>query len=415
MRRTFVRTLPMVGVVLATALALGCGSGSSGSQSNNQGGGGNVNPPSNVQPISVNFGPASDYVDGAFTSVTVCVPGSTSNCQTISGVLVDTGSFGLRLLSPLSISLPAQTDSSGNPIAECAPFADGTTWGSVATADVKIAGETASSMPIQVIGSSTVPNIPTACSSQGLMDTLADLNANGILGVGQAIPDCGTACVSAAQNPGWYYSCPAAGCAITTESVALQVQNPVASFASDNNGVIIELPAVSSVAGTVSGSMIFGIGTQSNNGLKSGTTVFGTDPFGDFSTTYNKVPYLSFLDTGSNGIYFLNSTTTGITQCGTVGGVNLSFWYCPTSSQNISVTNNAEAGTNGASGALTFPIGSASSLLSMGNNAAINGLAGPGSTMFPFDFGLPFFFGRNVYVAIDGKSTPGGTGPYTAY
>ena len=33
-----------------------------------------------------------------------------------------------------------------------------------------------------------------------------------------------------------------------------------------------------------------------------------------------------------------------------------------------------------------------------------------------FDWGLPFFFGRNVFVAIQGQSTrPGGTAPYWAY
>ena len=53
---------------------------------------------SNVQSIAVNGGPSGNYANGLFTSVTVCVPGS-SNCQNISGVLVDTGSFGLRLLS----------------------------------------------------------------------------------------------------------------------------------------------------------------------------------------------------------------------------------------------------------------------------------------------------------------------------
>jgi hypothetical protein len=26
-----------------------------------------------------------------------------------------------------------------------------------------------------------------------------------------------------------------------------------------------------------------------------------------------------------------------------------------------------------------------------------------------------FFFGRNVFIAIEGQNTPGGTGPYTAY
>ena len=30
-------------------------------------------------------------------------------------------------------------------------------------------------------------------------------------------------------------------------------------------------------------------------------------------------------------------------------------------------------------------------------------------------WGLPFFFGRNVFVAIEGQSTPAGVGPYWAY
>jgi hypothetical protein len=63
-----------------------------------------------------------------------------------------------------------------------------------------------------------------------------------------------------------------------------------------------------------------------------------------------------------------------------------------------------------------FNVGNGVSLTS-GNNAAINGIAGPAPTLLGgvFDFGLPFFFGRNIYTAIEGKSTPGGTGPYVAY
>lgn len=38
-------------------------------------------------------------------------------------------------------------------------------------------------------------------------------------------------------------------------------------------------------------------------------------------------------------------------------------------------------------------------------------LAGPKS-LDGFDWGLPFFYGRNVFTAIEGQSTPGGTGPY---
>jgi hypothetical protein len=32
-----------------------------------------------------------------------------------------------------------------------------------------------------------------------------------------------------------------------------------------------------------------------------------------------------------------------------------------------------------------------------------------------FDWGLPFFFGRQVFTAIEGASTPGGSGPYFAF
>jgi len=373
---------------------------------------GTPSPSSNVQAISVNGGPAHNFVDGAFTSVTVCVPGSATNCQTISGILVDTGSFGLRILSSaLSISLPAQKNPGGNPIAECVAFADGITWGPVEMADLKISGEAASSIPIQVIGSPSLPNIPSSCTAQGVpMDDLSSLAANGLLGVGASIADCGTAC--AVSNQRQYYACPAGVCAETTESVAEQVQNPVASFAKDNNGVIVELPAVTSAQTSINGSLIFGIGTQSNNGLVS-ATVFGTNQNGDFRTTYKTTPHVSFLDSGSNGIYFLDAATTGLPLCSGTA----SFLYCPTSTQTIMVTNNAEPGTNGASGSVSFMIGNGLTLIGSGGNAAINDLGGPAPPMSGgiFDFGLPFFFGRNVYSAIVGRSTPAGTGPYLAY
>ena len=63
----------------------------------------------NVVPISVNGGPLPTtnppiYANGAFASVQICAP-CTCACQTIDNVLVDTGSFGLRLLgSQVTIS-----------------------------------------------------------------------------------------------------------------------------------------------------------------------------------------------------------------------------------------------------------------------------------------------------------------------
>jgi hypothetical protein len=372
---------------------------------------------SNVQAITVNTGPSAaapineSYINGAFTSVTVCVPGSTTSCQTIGGILVDTGSSGLRILSSaLTISLTQQT-ANGSPIVECLPFVDGITWGPVQTADMSIAGEEAKSLPIQVIGSSSFSTIPGGCTSMGAPeDDLATLGANGILGIGNFPRDCGDGCtVSGAQNPGLYYACPASGCVVTTESIASQVQNPVVLFAKDNNGVIIELPSVpaATAEASISGSLIFGIGTQSNNALGS-ATVYTIDPStGNFTTVFNNVSYSdqSFLDSGSNALFFLDSNTTNIPTCSD----DASF-YCPTTTQSLSATNQ---GMNGTTGSINFMVGNADTLLSNLNDGVANGLAGPNSGMF--DWGLPFFYGRTVFTAIDGQNTPACPGPYWAY
>ncbi len=174
----------------------------------------------NVQTITVNGGPTATlpsnpyiYANGAFTSVKVCVPGSVpgpSTCQTIDGVLVDTGSPGLRLLSSvLTLSLPAQQIGSGT-LGECVQFADGSyIWGSVRTADVYLANgnEIAHSVPIHVLDStfSTLPSdCPTGVGPEE--DDLDGLGANGILGIGSTRYDC-PACASSVI-PSTYYKCP---------------------------------------------------------------------------------------------------------------------------------------------------------------------------------------------------------------
>ena len=127
---------------------------------------------------------------------------------------------------------------------------------------------------------------------------------NGVLGVGLFAQDCGTSCVNSA-NVGMYYACSGTTCnGGTTVPLASQVINPVAALPVDNNGVILQLPAVpGGVASSASGSLIFGIGTQSNN-IPSGVTVYGADQDAEFTTTFNGTQYASFLDTGSNGLFF---------------------------------------------------------------------------------------------------------------
>jgi Protein of unknown function (DUF3443) len=400
-------SLLLAGILAAT---VGCGGSSNSSTSS----GGGSNAANNVQTITVNAGPTAGTnrrsINEAFTSVMVCAPGSTSNCQTISGILVDTGSPGLRILSSaLTLSLPQQTGAGGNAVVECLPFVDGFTWGPVQTADLTIAGEHAKNLPIQVIGSSTFTNIPTSCSSNGAEeDDLSSLGANGILGVASFAQDCGDACtLTGSSNPGLYYTCTSSSCAITTESLVDQVANPVVFFASDNNGVLVELPAVTGAETSITGSLIFGIGTQSNNGLGNATVYTINPSTGDITTRFNNNTYTSFLDTGSNAIYFLNTAATGIPTC-----KDLTFWYCPTSTQSLSAANQ---GASGASGTFNFTVGNADMLTSNLSIAVADGLAGPNSDAGTFDWGLPFFYGRHVYTAIDNQNTPGGVGPYWAY
>jgi Protein of unknown function (DUF3443) len=392
------RLLLLAFVVAATA-APTCGSSSSTGGSSSA-----PAPPTNFQAITVNAGPANNYFNGAFTAVTICVPG-TSSCQTIDGILVDTGSSGLRLLgSAVALALPQQTDASGAPIAECFPFVDGFTWGPVRSADIKMGGEQASNAAVQIVG--TTPAVPAACASSGTPEnTLDTLGANGILGVGLFREDCGPACaVTGSSNPGIYYTCPSTGCRTIAQSQARQLQNPVALFPSDNNGVLIQLPSVP-VGGavTVSGMMIFGIGSQSDNALGA-AKVFTVDASGNLSTSYGSQTYSgSYIDSGSNGLFFLDTATTGLPVC-----ASSKDFYCPTTLQAQSATIR---GVNGTSSAIAFNVGNADTL--NGRFNAFSEVAGPNPGAFAW--GLPLFFGRTIFTAIEGQTTPGGVGPYFAF
>jgi hypothetical protein len=380
------------------------------------GGGGEAAPPTgpNVQAITVDAGPTNN-INLLFTTVTICAPGSTSNCQSIDHVLVDTGSTGLRIMSSVlspSLSLRQQTDVNGNPVVECGQFASGFTWGPVKEADVRMAGELAGSVPIQVIGDPTFSAVPMDCSAIGLpLNSVSQLGAKGLLGVNVFQQDCGLACAPGAiLLKGTYYTCPSTGaCQQTQASLAQQVQNPIGLFPVDNNGVIIALPSVSAIgAPSVRGSMIFGIGTQDNNGLGN-AHVLPVDPdTAKFTTVLNLVSYSnSFIDSGSNALFFVFDST--IPPC----SGSLAAFYCPPVTRNLSATNQ---GTSGAPSTVIFQVANAQSLFTANPTFfAFGNLAGSNPHATSFDWGLPFFFGRNVFTAIEGQNTPAGPGPYVAY
>lgn len=405
MTRAAARAL-LAAAALAALLSLAACGGGGGSGSSASPG-----PVQNSQSIVVDGGPAN-IPNLVFASVTICAPGSTTSCQTIDHVQIDTGSSGLRIIASVlspGLALPQQTDGSGNPLVECAQFVDGFSWGPVKLADVRIAGEEASSVPIQVIGDGSFAAIPSSCSSSGPPEnTVMEFGANGLLGVGPFAQDCGSGCAQSAL-PGAYYICPTNPCQPVQAAVAKQLQNPVALFTTDNNGVVIDLPSVSADGVlTASGSMIFGIGTQADNGL-GGATVLGADPNnGTITTVYNGQRYAnSYLDAGSSAVFF------GVAAFLPCKGLDRGF-YCPATTQSITAMLQ---GTTQTSSAVNFSVANADALFSA--NPAFNAfddLAGPaGDTSTTFAWGLSFFYGRRVYTAIEQRSTPGGTGPYFAF
>ena len=245
--------------------------------------------------------------------------------------------------------------------------------------------------------------------------TVLELGANGILGVGLFRQDCGPACASSAPPP-FYYSCPSSGCTPTSIALTGQLQNPVWMFPQDNNGFAIILPQVGATGATsVSGSMIFGIGTESNNGLGSAQAQAANENTGGtFTTTFNGVPYTtSYIDSGSNGFFFLDSNTTGLPLCSSAS-VGPDF-YCPASPVSFTALTSAP-NPNGSGGTVSaniaFSIGNAATLIDS-PNTAFNNLGGPAPGVF--DWGLPFFFGRTVFIGIEGQQSAAGTGPYWAY
>ena len=85
-----------LGLILCLSL-LSCG-----------GGGGDLSPPAptptgnNTVSVIVDQGPlptTNPAANTLYTTITVCAPGSSTNCQTIDHIEVDTGSYGLRILA----------------------------------------------------------------------------------------------------------------------------------------------------------------------------------------------------------------------------------------------------------------------------------------------------------------------------
>jgi Protein of unknown function (DUF3443) len=377
-------------------------------------------PTPNTVAIAVDSGPAAvpGQINHLYVTVRVCAAGSQTQCANIDHVLVDTGSSGLRLvrsvLSAAAVTPAAETDGQGQAIEECLSFVGGQTWGPVVQADVTLAGEHATALPIQIMDdTATGAPPPATCGANGtLINDVAGFGADGVLGLGVFAQDCGAACVAATTPQPLYYGCTSAGIC-TAENVALasQVTNPVWKFATDNNGVIVSLPNLQNANGdtSIQGELIFGIATQADNALPTtGLAVLGTDAGGDITSAYNGAATTlpGLFDTGTDSYQFDDPT---IAVCATGAYVG---YYCPSVAPLAVYAVNTGVGTNNASSTVNFAISDPNTFVA--GAAALTGLAGGGGSP-RFTWGMPFFYGRKVYVGIEQRAAGSYTGPFYAY
>jgi hypothetical protein len=368
----------------------------------------------NVAPLIVDHGPpGAQRINTPYVTVTICIPG-TNTCQTIDHFMVDTGSVGVRVVASVlsnDMALP-QVMSPPGTLDECEQYAGSEAWGSVRMADIKIAGELAANIPIHIIGDPSAPAAPSSCDSLGVLtDTVDTFFGNGLIGINYQVADCGPICTSNPPAPGGYYSCSGITCAPVAVPLDQQLPNPIARFAHDNNGAVIEFPESNIPAAgvaTLAGSLTFGIGTQTNNAFVNATLIAPTS-VGQFTTVIagQTLPE-SFLDTGTPLCYFADNA---IPQC---MSQDLTGLYCPTSP--VTVTG-VDHGAADASASVSVTVASADvvDLDASAQNALFPNLAGTAVFSGGVDWGFPFFIGRRVYVGLVGASTPGGPGPYWAF
>lgn len=352
-------------------------------------------------------------INQPYVSVKVCEPG-TQHCQIVNNIQLDTGSVGLRIFSSQlsKLNLPAEKNQDGSSIAECIDFGGfHSYWGAVKNADVILGNEKAPSLPVQIVDS-TYPSMPSTCKNAD--KTRNTDGINGILGVNGAETDClqaGGTCPAQ-----MYLSCEGGKCSdiSTTIVTDFQITNPVMKFPKDNNGIAISFPKVAvSGASSLSGTLTFGIGTESNNQPpaeeSSSLVKLPCDSDGGFEVAINGNHYDAVIDTGTSTWFFpspLNYTTCTDPK--------LAPLLCPDKPINSVVD---VLGADGKTiDTLSITVDNAQTQLATGNVALPDiGISGSNEISSMFLAGLPFFYGRTVYIGFSGKSSSIGTDRYYAY
>jgi hypothetical protein len=390
--------------------------------------------PSGLQGLnSMQLNLGTGYINQVTVSIIICAPGSTTNCQYISNLLLDTGSTGVRVFSSaISSSIYNALPKTG--YGNCTSYASNNyDWGPMVLANVQLGQEMASNVPIQVIdntygdtGTACVNSINANSSSEGLNVNCTPESANcaaaypdvavsgynGIVGVNFLAQDCGSYCVTN-SNAGLYFTCTSTSggtCTMSTAALSVQMTNPVSKLTYDNNGVILSFPYLgTSGVSNASGTLYLGIGTQPNNTPSSSVKTLTADPrefvsgsYNDnytmFSTLLNGNSVIAFIDSGSGCMSFPAPTSPVLPEDSNTNDTFYGF-YNPTSPTAVAAT---QVGYNGVQSALTFYVAAPTNSAVL--PACSQNLGGSFITG-EFDWGLPFFLGRSVYVSVEGTTS----------
>ena len=347
-------------------------------------------------------------IDMPYTTVTICNP-NTSQCLAVPHVLVDTGSYGLRILDTAltGLNLPPVTSSSV-PLYECAYFLNSFTFGAIVSGVIKLGNGgsnlTTSPTSFQLIDS-TGNNGP--CSTAGSTNSGSQqaLGANGIIGIGNLRSDSVGATYYTSQSPtsSWNQT--------TTPSTNASglVVNPILQFSSpNNNGSLMTMLPISSY-GACSTYGTLSVGLTSTN--LAGLAVFGTDQNGLVNASVPAPGFYSgntlagsFVDSGSNEIF----VDLALSQSNFGSNSSPDYLYNPNASTavNFTLTNPNNINQSFSS---HFTVTDPTSAFSNNYNAIPN-YVGPENGR-ALDLGFPYFYGHSIAFLILGQTVASYTGP----
>lgn len=333
-------------------------------------------------------------------AVTICAPGSTTNCQRIENIMVDTGSTGLRVqraaISPDVLGLPPLLGRDNVPLAECEHFSgkNNAAWGAIRTADVSIGHMHAPGLAIQIVNDDSVQR-PSWCKNT------ARPTSNGTLGIGWRPRDPHT--FVAVFNHRYTPLDPAID--------ANHLANPVAKFTTHNNGEVFNFrDADSHGEKAVKGTITFGIGTADNNRI-DGAQYIPLDSNGLFTTTFDGVTFpSSYIDSGTPQLILADPA---LSVCDTAS----SYYYDDAAThRSASLQENAAAVALNAPSAAATPQGDPAVPVDVvvANRAVacrpvhagvVGGIAEISTTQGKFVWGLPFFLGKRVFLVQQQAAT----------